>query len=245
LPTRFITGTTKLVRGTFLALLVFDNLAALRQRPVLHVRAVLRQFSLVGAITLAAAVLAAGTIIVNGFSENAFRLAGQMCWRFAGIVFFAVLAACPVGRLTGRFMPAARILEDSTPDLIWGFCASYGVYLLAILLPNAIQLSMGALLFVLFGALVSAVMALAARPLRLFRGGAPLIGLRVRRSLLATAMIYFWLSYSLMALEHISGPHRPDAYYGISLLLMLFGLLLRFADRLVGPAKECCDTRAA
>ena len=104
----------------------------------------LNQFTLVGAITLAAAALAAGTIIVNGFSENAFRLAGQMCWRFASIVFFAVLAACPIGRLTGRFMPAARILEDSTPDLIWGFCASYGIYLLVILLPNAIQLSMGA-----------------------------------------------------------------------------------------------------
>ena len=62
-----------------MALVVFDNLAALRQRPVLHIRAVLNQFTLVGAITLAAAALAAGTIIVNGLSENAFRLAGQTC----------------------------------------------------------------------------------------------------------------------------------------------------------------------
>ena len=35
--------------------------------------------------------------------------------------------------------------------LVWGFCASYGVYLLSVFLPNVIQPSAGATMMVLFG----------------------------------------------------------------------------------------------
>jgi len=207
-------------------------------------RPVLVHFTLAGWIALAAALLVAGTIAVNGFSGNALRLGSQMGWRFANLVFFAVLAAAPVGRLAGRYWPAARALEARCPNLIWGFCASYGVYLLAVLVPNSVRLSGGALLFVLFGAGVIAVMAVAAAPLRLIHGTAPLIGTppligtKVRRTLLGTALIYFWLCYCLMALEYISGPHRPSSYYSFSLLLMILALLLRFADRWAAPADD-------
>jgi hypothetical protein len=83
---------------------------------------------------------------------------------------------------------------------------------------------------VLFGGGVSLVMALSAGP-RL--GGKAIIPAKIRRVLLAIAASYFWLCYSLMALARISGPHRPDAYYGISLCLMVVGLLARYADRWV------------
>jgi hypothetical protein len=53
----------------------------------------------------------------------------------------------------------------------------------------------------------------------------------VRKVLLGTAAIYFWLCYSLMALARISGPHRPDAFYDVSLSLMIVALLIRYADR--------------
>jgi len=39
--------------------------------------------------------------------------------------------------------------------------------------------------------------------------------------LAAAAAVYFWLCYCLMALARISGPHRPDDYYGLSLCLMV------------------------
>ena len=223
-------------------MVALDNPAAQGQRRISRIRLGLDRLTLVGAITLAAVALVLGTIMVNGFSENGFRLGSQIGWRFTSFVFFAVLAAGPVGRLTAHILPAARILEGRTHDLIWGFCASYGVYLLAVLLPNAIHLSTGALLFVLCRALVIAVMALAAAPLRLPYMGAPLIGVRVRRSLLGTAIVYFWLCYSLMALERISGPHRPDAYYNAILLLMIIGLLLRFADRWITAVEDGVKT---
>ena len=49
--------------------------------------------------------------------------------------------------------------------------------------------------------------------------------------MLGTSAIYFWLCYSLMALARISGPHRPDIFYDISITLMILALLLRYADR--------------
>ena len=47
---------------------------------------------------------------------------------------------------------------------------------------------------------------------------------------MTVAGAFFWLTYALTGLAHISGPHRPDAFYGISLSLMIGVLLLRFAD---------------
>ena len=40
------------------------------------------------------------------------------------------------------------------------------------------------------------------------------------------------MCYSLMALAHLSGPHRPDGFYGFSLMLMIAALLMRFGERL-------------
>jgi len=74
------------------------------------------------------------------------------------------------------------------------------------------------------------VMAITAAPLvRL--GGPPILPDKVRKVFLGTSAIYFWLCYSLMALARISGPHRPDAFYDVSLSLMIVALLLRYADR--------------
>jgi hypothetical protein len=223
-------------------MVALDNLVSLGQGRVGRLRLAFDRVTLAGAIALAAALLVLATIVLNGLTDNAFRLGSQMGWRFTTIIFFAVLAACPAGRLAARILPAARILEERTPELIWGFCASYGIYLLAVLLPNAIHLSGGALLFVLFGAMVTGVMALTATPLHLSHTGTELIAGRVRRTLLGTATIYFWMCYALLALERISGPHRPDTFYSISLLLMITGLLLRFADRWAGPAAENSET---
>jgi hypothetical protein len=93
---------------------------------------------------------------------------------------------------------------------------------------------------VLFGGGVALVMALTAAPLTL-PGGRAVIPANVRRVLLATAAVYFWLCYCLMALARISGPHRPDDFYGLSLCLMVVGLLARYADRWVSH-KESADS---
>jgi hypothetical protein len=185
---------------------------------------------LVGAIALVAMLLVLGAIVARGFSENGFRLGSQLAWRYAFFVFFTAIVAGPICRIAARVFPALSLPESLGRKLIWGFCAAYGVYLLSVFLPNVIHLSAGATLMTVFGSLVVIVMAATAAPsLRL--GDKPILPDKVRRVFLGTAAIYFWLCYSLMALARISGPHRPDAFYDISISLMIVALLLRYADR--------------
>ena len=189
---------------------------------------------LVGSITFGAVALAIGAVLLRGFAENGFRLGSQLTWRYASLIFFAALVAGPVCRLAARFFPGLTPPESLGRKLIWGFCASYGVYLLSVFIPNVIRLSAGATLMVLFGGSVALVMALTAAPIKRL-GDKPVIPLKFRRVLLGTAAGYFWLCYALMGLSRIYGPNQPDAFYGISLSLMVVGLLVRFADRWFSP----------
>ena len=185
---------------------------------------------LVGAIALLAVMLVLGAILARGFSENGFRLGSQLAWRYASFVFVAALAMGPLCRITACFFSSFTPPESLSRKLVWGFCAAYGIYLLSVFIPNVIHLSAGAMLMTVFGSTVVLVMAITAAPLvRL--GGPPILPDKVRKVLLGTSTIYFWLCYSLMALARISGPHRPDAYYDLSLSLMILALLLRYADR--------------
>ena len=188
---------------------------------------------LVGGIALVAGCWCWARILARGFSENGFRLGSQLAWRYASFVFFAALAAGPLCRIAAGFFSGFTPPESLSRKLVWGFCASYGVYLLSVFVPNVIHLSAGATLMVVFGGTVVLVMAITAAPLvRL--GGPPIVPDKVRKVLLGTSTIYFWLCYSLMALARISGPHRPDAYYGISLSLMVAGSAAALCRSLAG-----------
>ena len=189
---------------------------------------------LVGGIAFGAVALVIGAILLRGFAENGFRLGSQLAWRYASLVFFLALVAGPVCRLAAHRFPNLTPPESLSRKLIWGFCASYGVYLLSIFLPNVIRLSPGATLMVLFGGTVVVVMALTAAPLKRL-GDKPVVPAKIRHVLLGTAAGYFWLCYSVMGLARIYGPHRPDAFYGISLCLMVTALLVRYADRWFSP----------
>lgn len=214
-------------------MVVLDNSAEFNAEKVpVH----LPKISLVGGIALAAGAVALVSLAAGGFSDDGFRLASLNVWRFAFFVFFAALMAGPLGRL----IPPLRRLEEDSCKLFWGFCASYGVYLLVVLAPNVLGVdnvgrsqSAATTLFVLFGAGVTVVMALALAP----RMG-EIAGGGVRRALLGVSAIYFWLCYALMGLSYISRPHRPDDFYGLSLCLMIVALLTRFADRLAGDLRR-------
>src|SRR3954471_9382041 len=93
---------------------------------------------LVGGIAGGAVALVVGAILFRGFAENGFRLGSQLAWRYASFVFFAALVAGPACRLAARVFPSLIPPESLGRKLIWGFCASYGVYLLSVFLPNVI-----------------------------------------------------------------------------------------------------------
>jgi hypothetical protein len=180
-------------------------------------------FSVPAAIALTAAGVVVYCLALRNFADNGFRLASQNAWRFGFLVFFAAIMAGPLGRL----VPRLRQLEAISCQLFWGFCASYAVYLLSVLVPNTFdpQGAPAVDLFVLFGGGVTLMLALSLTPrMTQIAGGA------VRRALLGVSAIYFWLCYTMMGLAYISHPHRPDDFYGWSVNLMILALLVRFAD---------------
>src|SRR3569833_2867329 len=185
-------------------------------------------FLVVFVALLALAVFAAG-FTLRGFSDNGVRFGTQLVWRFNCLLFFAALVAGPVGRLAGL-----QWLAQAGRPLLQGFCAAMAVYFGAVLLPNLLAvpdgvrpvgITTGMTVFVFFTGTVTLVMAAAVN-----RSLCEQVGHAACRTLLGVAVAYFWLCYSLMGLAHISGPHRPDAYYELSVILMLVGLLARFAE---------------
>ncbi len=189
-----------------------------------------------GIIAAAAALVFVGGLAARGINDNGLRFGSQLAWRFACVVYFAAIVADPVTHLV-PFLGAYRMGKDNR-QLLWGFCASFGVFLTSILVPNTFALpspgreglTVGMGLFVLFGAGLTMVVAYAAVPHRNLNESA-------RRTILGAGLSYFWAAYALTALSRLSGPHRPDMFYGISLTLMVTALLLRFADRFVAKRK--------
>ena len=183
-------------------------------------------WAVIGAV---AALLTLLGFAARGFSDNGFRLGSEFAWRFACLIYFAAVTAGPLARL----IPSQTLKQicQARRQLVWGFCAGFGVYLASILLPNAPSvpgydgLTAGMTIFVVFGGLLVSVIAYAAG-----RPAAHFLGERISKSLLHVGMATFWLAYAAAGLSHISGPHRPDMFYGFSLSLMVAALLLRFAD---------------
>lgn len=208
-------------------MVALDNDLHLASRPILNVKV-----PLAGLIAAMAALVGLSAMALHGFDDRGLRLASELDWRFASFAFFVAAIAGPLCRV----LPFA-VCQQSEPlrrQLIWGFCASYGVFLAVTLLPNTLggviheDLTAGMTVFSIFGGFITAVLAYAVS-----RDAAALVGEPARRALLIVAGGFFWLTYALTGLAHLSGPHRPDAFYGISLSLMILALLLRFADRFV------------
>ena len=193
-------------------------------------------------IGFGSAVLALTTMMRHGFDDAGLRLASEVAWRFASFVSFAAAVAGPLCRLIPY--SAFKWLNGFRRQLIWSFSACYAVFLAVMLLPNTLggvmheDATFGMMLFALFGGGAAGVIAYAAS-----RQAAAQLGDKSRRALLSVAGSFFWLTYALTGLAHLSGPHRPDGFYGLSLSLMIVALLLRFTDRFMAKLRGTSEPR--
>lgn len=181
-------------------------------------------------IAIIAVLISTGGLAARGISETSLRLGSELTWRFTCLVYFAAIVAGPLARLIPS--QTLRHICEERRQLVWGFCASFVVYLAGVLMPDLLapvhrdSLTSGTTFFVVFGAgLILVIACTASRQAALF------LGETARGIILGVGLSAFWLAYALSGLSHISGPHRPDAFYGFSLCLMIVALLLRFADR--------------
>jgi len=188
-------------------------------------------------IAVLAALACGGGLAARGFTEGGWRLGSELVWRFTCFVFFAAAVAGPLGRL----IPWQRLREacENRRQLIWGFCAGFAVYLFGLRMADLVAFGnragvmAGIGIFDLFGAVLIVIVACTAS-----RRAAFFLGERVRRIVLGAGLCCFWLAYALTGLGHISGPHRPDMFYGVSILLMVAALLLRFADNFAAKIRS-------
>jgi hypothetical protein len=201
-------------------------------KPVLNVKV-----PLAGIVSAIAALIGLTVMAMHGFDDRGLRLASELDWRFASFVFFAAAIVGPICRM----MPLSICRQAGAlrRQAIWAFCGSYAVFLAVTLLPNTIggvthaDLTAGMTVFAIFGGFIVAVLAYATG-----EDAVALVGEPVRKALMIVAGGFFWLTYALTGLAHLSGPHRPDAFYGISLSLMILALLLRFADGFVAKFRK-------
>ena len=188
-------------------------------------------------IALLAALAGGSGLAARGFTESGWRLGSELAWRFTCFVFFAATIAGPLGRLI-RWQRLSEACE-SRRQLVWGFCAGFAVYLFGLRMAdlaasgNRAGMMAGIGIFDLSSAVLIVIVACMAS-----RHAAFFLGEKVRRVVLGAGLCCFWLAYALTGLEHISGPHRPDLFYGVSILLMVAALLLRFADHFAAKIRS-------
>ena len=122
-------------------MVALDNLALFRPRQ--SSAFALWPGPLVGSIALVAVALVVGAVLLRGFAENGFRLGSQLAWRYTSLVFFAALFAGPACRIAAHFFPDLTPPQSLSRKLVWGFCASYGVYLLSVSCPMSFACRQG------------------------------------------------------------------------------------------------------
>ncbi len=180
-------------------------------------------FALLGSVLLAV-VSQAYDAAGDGWS-----LAAQMVSRFALLLFAAAMSVEPLARLIPA--GAMRALGRERASLTLAFACAQAVSLLCVAMPSQFArqaMSAPAVAYCALTGMILAVMVASSHPAAAAGLGAP-----VSRALQRVATSYFWLVFVVTGLDHIVGPHRPDSWYGFSLLLLTGTLLLRFADSFV------------
>ncbi len=172
----------------------------------------------------AAIVLSLAGFLLHGGGPNGARFAGSLMLFSSSVVFAAYYVAAPLSRL----VPAtAQTFGAWRFSIALSFVGMIAVFLVSTLAPSYEangSVSLPTLAFAALTVLVAAAFAVSA-------GSKRTANSVTLRSLQSLSSGYFWMVFALMDLDRMQGPHRPDPIpYGLSLLLLVLALLVRFAD---------------
>jgi hypothetical protein len=176
---------------------------------------------------LISAVLVAASLSLNAGTGNGWRVAAETVSRFSVLLFAAAMIVEPFARI----VPGLRGIGRERGSLVLAFAAASAISLAALVAPfefTGESLSAPTVAYCVFTAMILVVMLFSAHPATIRLLGAP-----AWRAMQRIATAYFWLVFTLSGIEHLIGPHRPDSWYGFSLLLLVGALLVRFADSFV------------
>ncbi|HVZ91767.1 MAG TPA: hypothetical protein VG843_08955 [Rhizomicrobium sp.] len=156
----------------------------------------------------------------SGGGEIGARSVSNLISNAAQLLFVLYYVAGPLSRLVP--LPAAGHLGREEPAFAGAFVGTYASFLFWVLMPG---LSPGERLPAptLAFAILSAAALLGLAQSRAARTAAG-------RAIRSVSIAYFWVAFALADLDRLIGPHRPEPFYGASLLLLSVAVIVRFAD---------------
>jgi hypothetical protein len=171
--------------------------------------------------------LAMGAFLLEGGGPIGSGFAARVVLAAASLAFVVAYLSKSVGRLLPS--AATRVLSRESAGLTQAFAGMYAVFLGCVVSPYFLtgeEIPLPTLAFAVFSTLILAVM--------LFGTGARrILGSRAGRTMLGLANAYFWCAFAANDLDQMVGPHRAtafDAFYRLSLSLLVLALFVRFAD---------------
>lgn len=178
---------------------------------------------------LISAVVAAGAMNMATDGASPWGFAAEMVARFSLILFVVAMVVEPIARLipTDATQAAAR----ERPSLMIGFAFATAVSLGLLMAPVYLGTEKLAGPVTVYSAMTAAIVVV------LLSSSHPatkrFLGETAWRTLQRVATAYFWVAFSIIGIDKMVGPHRPESWHGISLMLLVGALLIRFADTLV------------
>jgi hypothetical protein len=182
---------------------------------------------------LISAVVAAGAMNLASDGMSPWGFAADMVARFSLLLFVAAMVVEPIARLIPTDATEAAARER--PSLMIGFAFATAVSLGCLMAPVYLgteKLAGPVTVYAALTGFIVVVMLISSHPVTL-----RLLGERAWRTLQRIATAYFWVAFSLVGIDKMVGPHRPDSWHGISLLLLVGALLIRFMDTLVAHVR--------
>ena len=172
-----------------------------------------------------AVILSAAGFLLHGGGPNGARFAANLVLFSASLVFAVYYVAAPLSRLVPVI--ATQALGAERFALAYAVAGTMAIFLLSLLTPDLAAGNRVPLPTLAYAALTAVVVAVF-----LMSAGSKRASARATmRSLQSLSSGYFWLVFALTDLDRMVGPHRPDGnFYGLSLLLLVTALLVRFAD---------------
>ncbi|HTT97932.1 MAG TPA: hypothetical protein VMF58_07770 [Rhizomicrobium sp.] len=170
-------------------------------------------------------LLAWVSFLAGGGDMDSARFASNVVLFSASIVFALYYCAGSIARLVRS--GATRAWGEERFALAYGFIGMLGVYFACIMMPDYMMTGR-----IPFATAAYAVMTAGIATVFLFSAGNRRTDRSVTlRTFRSVSSGYFWMAFAFIDMDRMVGPHRPDANpYGISLLLLVFALLIRFAD---------------
>ena len=163
-----------------------------------------------------------------GRTYEGWALAARMTDEFAGILFLIAFLAEPLARLFPKSL--ATELSPGHRRLALGFAAAYGVCILVAAFAATAEgqkVGVPQAFAVIFQYGVLAAMVATSG---IWSTG--VMDKPIWRRLHTATLWFFWLVYTFSYVGHFTGPHIPDASYGIGLIFLFQALFIRHAAAL-------------